>query len=338
MIFAVSAFAALLATALLVGALLPVLRRYALARPNARSSHRVPTPQGAGIAIVIAVIGVVGVAAIGHAPVAPRELTGLAVLAGASVALAIIGAWDDLRPLGALPRLAMQTACVAAVVVAMPQEMRALPDLPLALERGLAVLAGVWFVNLTNFMDGLDLMTVAGIGPAVAAIALLGAYGILPEAPALVAAALAGALAGFAPWNRPVARVFLGDVGSLPIGLVTGYCLYALACHGHLVAALVLPAYYLTDATVTLVRRMARGERFWEAHRSHFYQRATDLGWRVADVSGRVFLTNLILALLAVVSTTTRGHEWQLVALLGAAGVVLLLLSRLSAAPEGRRR
>ena len=79
---------------------------------------------------------------------------------------------------------------------------------------------------------------------------------------------------GFAPFNKPVARMFLGDVGSLPIGLLFGWLLIVLAGRGHLAAALLLPLYYLADATITLLRRFAAGEPIMQAHRSHFYQRA----------------------------------------------------------------
>ena len=88
---------------------------------------------------------------------------------------------------------------------------------------------------------------------------------------------------GFAPFNRPVAKIFLGDVGSLPIGLLLGWCLLQLAYHGQFAAALLLPLYYLLDATLTLLRRMAKGEPFWAAHRSHFYQRATENGYTVLE-------------------------------------------------------
>ena len=107
--------------------------------------------------------------------------------------------------------------------------------------------------------------------------------GSLPDLPILVAAvvalALCGALLGFAPFNKPVARLFLGDVGSLPIGLLVGWMLLQLAGTGALAAAILLPLYYLMDATITLLRRLARREKVWEAHRSHFYQKATDNGF-----------------------------------------------------------
>src|SRR5260370_22185354 len=107
---------------------------------------------------------------------------------------------------------------------------------------------------------------------------------------------------GFAPFNRPVAKIFLGDVGSLPIGLLLGWCLLQLAWHHQFVAALLLPLYYLADATVTLLRRMARREPFWAAHRSHFYQRATDNNFTASRVVGEVFALNVGLAVLAIAS------------------------------------
>ena len=110
---------------------------------------------------------------------------------------------------------------------------------------------------------------------------------------------------GFSPFNRPVAKIFLGDVGSLPIGLLLGWCLLQLAWHQQFAAALLLPLYYLADATVTLLRRIARREPFWAAHRSHFYQRATDNGFSVWRVVSEVFALNIGLAALAIGSVMT---------------------------------
>src|SRR4029079_18245810 len=141
--------------------------------------------------------------------------------------------------------------------------------LPLYVERGVLLIAGLWFVNLVNFMDGLDLMTVAEVVPITVALIVLGLIGSFPWSAVVVAAALCGAMLGFSPFNRPVASVFLGDVGSLPIGLLSGWCLLQLAWHEELAAALLLPLYYLADATITLFWRMARGDPFWVAHRTH---------------------------------------------------------------------
>ena len=121
-------------------------------------------------------------------------------------------------------------------------------------------LAGLWFVNLVNFMDGIDWMTAAEVVPIAAALVAIGYLGALPPE------AFRGAGARrrddwFAWFNRPVARLFLGDVGSLPIGLLLGWLLVLLAGGGNFAAALLLPLYYLADATITLLRRLAGGER-----------------------------------------------------------------------------
>ncbi|WP_262029223.1 MraY family glycosyltransferase [Microvirga sp. Mcv34] len=317
-------------SAVLIVALKPLLVRYALARPNARSSHQSPTPQGGGIAVVGAVLIAMALAfALLSLP--DHFFKTFVVLAGASLLLAIVGAVDDIRPLPASLRLVLQVAAVAAVVVT--SDLRVLPEVvPLAVEQAILILGGVWFVNLVNFMDGLDWITVAEMVPVTAAIALLGPAGELPMSVLVtfVALALCGALLGFAPFNKPVARLFLGDVGSLPIGLLVGWLLLQLAGTGALAAALLLPLYYLMDATITLLRRIARREKVWEAHRSHFYQKATDNGFSVLQVNAHVFGLNLVLAALAAMTLVWPSGAVQIAALALGAALVGLVLRRFS--------
>lgn len=314
--------------AVLILLLRPLLVRYALARPNARSSHRVPTPQGGGIAVMAATL-LVGSAGLGLSAVAPAALAATAWLAGTAALLALVGACDDIRPLSPLARIAVQTLCVAALVAAGAGDGRLAPDpIPLWLERTAATVAGVWFVNLVNFMDGIDWITVAEIVPICAAVALFGIAGFGPAEMTIVAAALLGAMLGFAPFNKPVARLFLGDVGSLPIGLVVGWLLYRLAGGGGLAAAILLPLYYLADATLTLLRRLARGDRVWEAHRTHFYQRATDNGLTVPQVVAQVFVLNLALAALAAATLVWPTWPAHLAALVAGSTLVTLVLLR----------
>jgi UDP-N-acetylmuramyl pentapeptide phosphotransferase/UDP-N-acetylglucosamine-1-phosphate transferase len=195
-------------------------------------------------------------------------------------------------------------------------------------EQALLVLGGVWFVNLVNFMDGLDWITVAEMVPITAFLTLCGALGILSPVAALVAAALCGALLGFAPFNKPVAKLFLGDVGSLPIGLLVGWMLLQLAGTGALAAAILLPLYYLMDATITLLKRLARRERVWEAHRSHFYQQATDNGFSALRVSAHVFGLNLVLIGLAAITLAWPSALVQIACLVAGAACTGLLLRR----------
>jgi len=293
------ALAAAIVSAVVIRLIRPKLLKHALAKPNARSSHQIPTPQGAGIAVVAAALLAAGLAL---AYVTDASSNFPATLFGATIFIAALGFADDIKPVPVLPRLLLQAIAVGAIVLASPGDLHLIPFVPLWIERGLLVLAGLWFVNLVNFMDGLDWMTVAEVVPVTAALALLGLFGELPLTAVIVASALCGAMIGFAPFNRPVASIFLGDVGSLPIGLLLGWCLLQLAWQHHLAAALLLPLYYLADATVTLFRRMMRREPFWVAHRSHFYQRATDNGFTVMQVVSEVFTLNLVLAALAAFS------------------------------------
>src|SRR5262249_31428702 len=198
---------------------------------------------------------------------------------------------------------------------------------PLPLERVGLILAALWFVNLTNFMDGIDLISAVETVAITIGIAILAALGAIPSAYGYVAVALAGAMIGFGPWNAPPARLFLGDAGSIPIGFLLGVLLIHVAAEDALPAAIILPLYYLADATITLGRRLLRGERVWEAHRSHFYQQATRNGMSVTETVGRIAVLNAVLVALAV-GAALHGPIWATTAGLLAAMAVGMTLRR----------
>ena len=322
--------ASALVSVILIWLLHPLLKRHALAHPNVRSSHKTPTPQGGGIAVIAATVGVVVACVLFGVPGLGGQALWL-VLA-ATVFIALVGAIDDIRPIAVMPRLILQVAGVAIVLAALPVDLRVVPLLPYWLERALLGLAILWFVNLVNFMDGIDWMTVAEVAPLTSGLVLFGLMAALSRDATIVALALCGAVIGFAPCNRPVARLFLGDVGSLPIGLLLGWLLVVLAGTGHFAAALLLPLYYLADATITLVRRLANGEPILQAHRSHFYQRAMDGGFSIYQVVGRVFLLNIALIGLAVTTLLTTSYLLHAAALIAGCVLVAFLLYRFAAA------
>jgi UDP-N-acetylmuramyl pentapeptide phosphotransferase/UDP-N-acetylglucosamine-1-phosphate transferase len=277
----------------------PLFQRYALAHPNARSSHKIPTPQGAGIGVVAATIATVAGASFLFHDVGGHSLW---LTLAATVFISLVGAFDDVSPIPVMPRLILQAIGVAVVLAAVPSDMRIAPSLPYWLERPLLGLAVLWFVNLVNFMDGIDWMTVAEVVPVTAGLVIIGSLGALSTSQIVLAIALCGAVAGFAPLNRPVAKLFLGDVGSLAIGLILAWLLIGVAARGYLSAALLLPLYYIADATITLLRRIAQREPIWQAHRTHFYQRATEHGFTVTVIVARVFAVNIVLGILAIAS------------------------------------
>jgi UDP-N-acetylmuramyl pentapeptide phosphotransferase/UDP-N-acetylglucosamine-1-phosphate transferase len=330
---AILAVAAALSASLIV-ALRPWLARYALAKPNARSSHKIPTPQGGGIVVVGATIAV---SAIVFCSTAARISTMSSTLLCCAVLLmAGIGVMADKRPISPALRLLLQTFAVAAALAALPPELRLLPVLPWWSERALLAIAVLWFVNLVNFMDGLDWMTVVEVAPITAALGAIGLFGYLPWQSTAISLALCGATIGFAFFNRPVATLFLGDVGSLPIALILGWLLLTLAGSGARAAAALLPLYYLADSTITLLRRTANREVIWQAHRSHFYQRATDRGFRVIDVVVRVFAVNLMLAALAFATILLPSRTMEIAALSVGMALVAWLLIVFARGPRPR--
>jgi len=264
--------------------------RQILDRPNERSSHAVPVPRGGGLAVTPAVALVwIGLATVTGA-------IGPLALALGALGLMALSWLDDRAGLPPLPRLTAHAVLVAAGLALLdPGALVFQGALPLWADRLLSGLGWLWFLNLYNFMDGIDGLTgseTASIGLGlilVTGLAGLGG-GMIPFAAAIAAAAL-----GFLLWNWPPAKLFLGDCGSVPLGFLLGGLLIGLAVHGQLVAALILPAYYLADATITLVWRLIDGEKVWQPHRRHFYQRAVRGGRSHRAVVGAVLATNLLL-------------------------------------------
>jgi UDP-N-acetylmuramyl pentapeptide phosphotransferase/UDP-N-acetylglucosamine-1-phosphate transferase len=315
-------------SAVLILLLKPLLDRHFLAEPNARSSHKIATPQGAGLAVMLSVLIVCVSALLLTPPWQPPSL--LPVLASA-VFLTLLGAFDDLHGLGISWRLIGQSLAATAIVFALPRDFQIFPDfLPLAVERVLLVLAVVWFINAVNFLDGLDWMMVAQVVPITLGVLALAAFDQVSDSIALLALALLGAVLGFAPFNKHPAKVFLGDAGSLPLGLCLAFLLIFIA-KSHFVSGVLLAFYTLADATLTLIWRAVAGESVLSAHRTHFYQRATAQGLSVPQVTARIFLLGLVLVGLAVTSALADTLKTDLICLaLGAflTGMVLRGLAR----------
>jgi len=291
-------------------------RRAILDQPGGRSSHATPVPRGAGLAVIAAlVIAWLVLAARGMMP--PDAV----VIVLVTAALALLSFVDDLRGLPVALRLAAHFIGALIALAFFPRDALVFQGLlPLPVDRAAAALLWVWFVNLYNFMDGIDGITgvetiCLGVGIAAASLGGSGS----PVAAALVAVAVA---LGFLRFNWQPASVFLGDAGSVPLGYVMGWLLLVLARDGQWAPALILPLYYLADATVTLVWRARRGEALWRAHRDHFYQRALRDNDHVAVVQ-LVLVGNIGLIVLALLAL-----EWPLIAV----GVAIALSAAMLAA------
>jgi len=310
------------------------LRRYALARslmdiPNARSSHSLPTPRGGGVAIVIAFLLGLGVAFFAGLGV-PAEL--FYALLGAGLGIALLGFLDDHGHIAARWRLLGHFAAAAWALY----WLGGLP--PLAVFGGLLqlswighVLAAfylVWLLNLYNFMDGID-----GIASVEAICVCLGGailYALLEttlltDLPLLM---LAAAVLGFLIWNFPPARIFMGDAGSGFLGIVLGVLSLQAAWISPVLlwGWLILLGVFIVDATLTLLRRLLRGEKVYEAHRSHAYQYASRQFGRHLPVTLAVLAINLFWLLPVAVVVTLGWLDGLFGVLLAYAPLVLLAL------------
>lgn len=269
------------AIALLSLSLTAGVRRYALSRslmdiPNARSSHTIATPRGGGVSIVIAfVLAVVLLSASGLVSVDFL----LAMVGGAGL-VAVIGFMDDHGHIAARWRLLGHFAAAAWALFWLGG-LAPLDVLGWRLESGwvgtiLAAFYLVWMLNLYNFMDGIDgIASVEAVTVCVGACLIYSAsgFGALIAAPALLAAAVLG----FLFWNFPPARIFMGDAGSGFLGIALGVLSIQAAWASPLLfwAWLILLGSFVVDATLTLLRRLLRGEKVYQAHRSHAYQFAS---------------------------------------------------------------
>ena len=312
---------------MLVGVLRGLTVRWGLIDlPNARSSHAKPTARGGGIAIVLVTLVAVLIELI------TRDISGAVaaawIIGGGLVAA--VGFLDDLRGLPAMVRAGVHVLAAAVLLSAV-----GLPALWASLfwSPGLWVGAGVvgiaaivWSVNLFNFMDGIDGLAAAQCVFVAGSAALLLASGSGVEGSALALAAMAGAAAGFLIWNAPPAKIFMGDVGSRFIGF--GLAAGALSTSGHgrvsLWTWLLLNGLFVADATVTLLTRLFQGQRIYEAHRLHVYQRLARRWSSHGRVAAAYMSINLIWCLPWAMATT----RWPGNApALAAAGLVPLCLA-----------
>lgn len=271
--------AALLLLAVLLSAALTLLvRRYALSRgvldhPNARSSHSHPTPRGGGMSIVI-VVSITAALFIYHDV---SDAVPWAILSG-GLTVALVGYLDDRSALPVRARMIVHVASAGWAVFllgGMPPIQWGAAVAHLGFWGDvLAVFALVWMLNLFNFMDGID-----GIAASEATFVAAAGAGLcwlvgIHSATSVTAAAVAAASLGFLLWNWPPAKIFMGDVGSGYLGYVLGVLALAASCQSPAIlwVWLILGGVFFVDATVTLVRRLLRGDRVYEAHRSHAYQ------------------------------------------------------------------
>jgi UDP-N-acetylmuramyl pentapeptide phosphotransferase/UDP-N-acetylglucosamine-1-phosphate transferase len=293
---AIAAAATFVAAAVGSRLALAIVRRRLLDQPNARSSHRAPTPRGGGIGFVPVILAGIAIAAL------IEPVTGVVALLAGGMAVAAVSFADDIRSLPGLFRFAVQMAAVAAVLAVWPGGPILLWDgAPVLVDRFAVGFAWLWFINLFNFMDGIDGIAASEAGVvSVGVVAVAAAVPAAAALPALPAVIVGAAAIAFLTVNWPPARIFMGDVGSVGLGFLLGWLLVSLASAGYPAAAVILPLVFVLDATTTLARRAARGARLGSAHRDHAYQAAVDRGVPHAVVTSAVIVAGVGLIALAV--------------------------------------
>ncbi|WP_376696488.1 MraY family glycosyltransferase [Wenzhouxiangella sp. EGI_FJ10305] len=295
-----------------------LLRDRLLDLPGARRSHAEPTPRGGGLAIVAALV-LIWVAW-------PGALAGWWQPMTVVVFMAVVGWLEDRHELLARWRFLSQFAVAVFLLYSVgglhTVSVFGVPIGATWLWSGLGVVAVIWLINLYNFMDGSDGMA-AGQGlwaGAVSAVLFeLGGHSDL-SAFALAAAAAWG---GFLLWNRPPARIFMGDVGSLSLGAMVASCAVLGATTGAISiwVSFMISSLFVVDTTATLASRVRRGEQWYTAHRQHAYQRLLDLGWSHARVFGLYQLINVLLVL-PIIAAVVR---WPHLDTVLAAGLAVIL-------------
>ncbi|WP_199098406.1 glycosyltransferase family 4 protein [Dyella sp. ASV21] len=279
----------LIAVAVVRGAMAYAHRRNMLDLPGQRRSHTIPTPRGGGIGIVVAALLTMP-ASLCLLP-SPWPVGMALMLALATVLVAAVGWWDDHRPLPVLPRFCVQLLASGVIAVAFAWGGLSWWWLPVL------VLAGGWSINLHNFMDGIDGLLAQQVIFVSLGLGLL-ALSVGQSAQAVASACLAAAALGFWFFNRPRARIFMGDVGSGTMGLLL-FALTAMLWRVEtrlLWPALILSSSFVADASLTLLSRMASGRRWHTAHREHLYQWLVRSGFTHATGGACYLAWNLVVA------------------------------------------
>lgn len=276
-----------------------LLKHDILDEPGTRSSHSGCVPRGGGLALVpVILVGWISLSQLGLAHM--REIGVITSMAGL---IALVSWFDDVSNLSVQSRLSAQLLAVTTSIYLLPTNFMLLEFLTNPLGMIVVGIAWLWFINIFNFMDGIDGIT--GVETISICVGIVLTLGFLGSASYLsyLAIIVAASTAGFLVWNWHPAKLFLGDVGSVPLGFLLGWLLSGLALEGEWAAALILPGYYLVDASLTLIKRAVRLEPVWKAHKQHFYQQAVAGRASHSQAARAIAITNIWLIACALVST-----------------------------------
>ncbi|MEC9292607.1 MAG: glycosyltransferase family 4 protein [Pseudomonadota bacterium] len=303
-------FGSFLLTALLMGRVIAWSKSFGLIdEVNKRSSHKEPTPRGGGIIIVLMTL----LAGIVYTGYLMKSADGavpwfLIALLGGGALVAFVGLMDDKHGLSAKVRLLSQVVAVAPVVYFLPHIMT---FMPVWADKAIFFFLWIWFINLYNFMDGIDGLAGAQAVFLGAAMSLFSPF-FKP-----IALVIAGSSMGFLRVNVSVkrpAKIFMGDVGSTFLGYMFAGLIFYSATWDTLLAFLALTLVFSGDATFTLIKRLMQGKKPWHAHKEHFYQRAVhNVGMSHTDVVVKATFVNTALLVAVMVGLVSGFGPWVFV-------------------------
>ncbi len=262
--------------------------------PNERSMHETPVPRGGGLAIMSVILAGITYYVPNSYLIAP-------------VAILMLVSWlDDKYKLSAALRLLAHLTAAFLGCLALGDSFMLFDGLlPFWADRLIMVICWAWIINLYNFMDGIDGITATQTMAIAIGVGLFVSFLHLPLPYGIEIATIAfGACGGFLLYNWHPAKIFMGDVGSVPLGFLVGFFMFKLVSMGYPLPALLIPLYYLTDSGITITRRALRGEKIWKPHREHFYQRATTSIGNPKPVVFSIMTANLCLVAAAGLSVS----------------------------------
>ena len=306
-------------------------------QPNIRSSHSSSIPIGAGIIVISIILVFLLLYTLIHYLIFDHFLFSNLGIFIALLSLAMISWKDDLIQLSAFYRLLFHFFAVSIGVICLSEPGIVFQGiLPVYLDIAITILLWVWVINLTNFMDGIDGMTgtesIFIFFGALIIILLLGKSIELSNNFFILAflSIIISSIIGFLLWNWHPAKIFLGDVGSIPIGFLIGWVILELAIMGFWHASILLPMYYFFDTTFTLINRIIKKEKFFEAHRNHFYQKACNFN-KHSKIVFFISILNAILFLVTILGFIYTETKFIFV-LLGAflTSITLLFFQKIS--------
>ena len=292
--------------------------------PSQRKNHINPIPRGGGITI-ISIILLCCITMLNLQYPSNHHFIYLII---AILICATISLLDDILTISILLRICFQALAIYFAINFLPEynSNLLLHSIPLIVEKFLVALALLGFINIYNFMDGID--GLAASQTIYIAIIVLIFTIIDPQiniSVSYLCMSIIGACSGFLIYNWHPAKIFMGDVGSVTLGLICGWLLLNLAIHRYIAAAIIIPGYYLADGITTIIKRLVQKKKIWQAHSEHYYQLAVRKGKSHSQVTKKIIYCNLILGILSLFSI-----NYPIGALLLATIFVFMFLLRLA--------